>query len=104
MENAPARFTQRLCSSLAWRLALFAGFVIQLLLILFVTGIGLEQLGATEDNLKTVVDVHMRKQNLTKTMVFSARERTMNLFRMIESEDPFERDELYVKFRYNVTL
>ncbi len=85
----------------SWSIALFAGFVVQLLLILFVTGIGLEQLRSTEDNLNTVLDVHMRKQDLTKTMVFSARERTVNLFRMVETNDPFELDELMMEFDGN---
>ncbi len=84
-----------------WRIALLSGFIVQLLLILFVTSIGLNQLAATSKNLKTVVEVHMRKQSLTKTMVTSARERTVNLFRMVESTDPFERDDLFLQFSDN---
>jgi diguanylate cyclase (GGDEF)-like protein len=81
-----------------WKLALVAGFVTQLLLILFVTAIGLQQLGVTTNNLNTVVDVHMRKQDLTKTMVISARERTLIMFMLTKIEDPFERDELLQQF------
>ena len=81
-----------------WKLALVTGFVTQLLLILFVTAIGLQQLEMTTDNLNTVVDVHMRKQNLTKTMVITARERTMIMFMLTKIEDPFERDELLMQF------
>ncbi len=80
---------------------MLAGFVVQLLLILFVTGISIKQLGDTENSLKTVLEVHMRKQNLTKAMVFAARERTLNLFRMAETPDPFERDELIMEFSSN---
>lgn len=93
-KNSPRRIIARLHAGPGWKFALLAGFVVQLLLILFVTSIGLKQLTATAENLKTVVHVHMHKQNLTKAMVFSARERTVNLFRMAESEDPFERDDL----------
>ncbi len=100
-KNMPRRFLKRLYPSPGWRIALLAGFVVQLLLILFVTSIGLRQLSATASNLKTVVDVHMRKQNLAKAMVFSARERTVNLFRMVESGDPFEREELRVAYGRN---
>ncbi|MDP2030350.1 MAG: EAL domain-containing protein [Thiobacillus sp.] len=82
----------------AWGAALLAGFIAQLLLILFVTMIGLSQLDVTTDNLKTVVDVHMRKQNLTKTMVTSARERTMIMLMLTKIDDPFERDELLTRF------
>lgn len=82
----------------AWGAALLAGFIAQLLLILFVTMIGLSQLDVTTDNLKTVVDVHMRKQNLTKIMVTSARERTMIMLMLAKIDDPFERDELLTRF------
>ena len=77
---------------------LLAGFVIQLLLILFVTVIGLRQLGVTTQNLNQVVDVHMRKQNYTKAMVVSARERTLIMFMLTKIDDPFERDELLMQF------
>ena len=81
-----------------WRRALFAGFVAQLLLILFVTAIGLQQLRMTADNLGTVVDVHMRKLSLTKTMMSAARERTLSTLRLAQSEDPFERDGFFMQF------
>ena len=100
-ENTPGRFKQRPYPIPGWKFALLAGFAVQLLLILFVTGIGLRQLAATADNLKTVVDVHMRKLTLTKTMVISARERTINLVRMAGSADPFERDELFMLYGAN---
>ncbi|MDT3707972.1 MAG: EAL domain-containing protein [Thiobacillus sp.] len=82
----------------AWRLALLAGFVTQLLLILFVTTIALQQLKMATDNLKWVVDFHMRKQNLTKTMVVAARERTMLIFMLSKTDDAFVRDSLLMQF------
>ncbi len=82
----------------AWRAALLAGFVVQLLLILFVTMIGLRQLGVTTDNLNRVVDVHMRKQNITKTLLSIARERTLIMLTLSKIGDPFERDELLTRF------
>ena len=89
---------RRISRPTAWKLALLAGFVTQLLLIVFVTTIGLQQLGVTTHNLNQVVDVHMRKQNLTRSMVIDARERTMNLLMMAQIADPFERDELLMQF------
>lgn len=77
---------------------LLAGFIVQLLLILFVTTIGLQQLRVTANNLGTVVDVHMRKLSLTKTMMTAARERTLCMYRLSMSHDPFERDQLFVQF------
>lgn len=82
----------------AWRRVLLAGFIAQLLLILFVTAIGLQQLRMTADNLSTVVDVHMRKLSLTKTMMIAARERTLFMFRLSTTHDPFERDDLFMQF------
>ena len=90
---------KRLGRTTAWRLALLAGFVTQLLLILFVTLIGLRQLDLTTKNLETVVDVHMRKQNLTKAMGVTARQRTIIIFMMSKMDDPFELDALYMQFR-----
>ncbi|MBN8780090.1 MAG: EAL domain-containing protein [Thiobacillus sp.] len=77
---------------------LLAGFIVQLFLILFVTTIGLQQLRLTANNLDTVIDVHMRKLSLTKTMMTAARERTLSMFRLSMSHDPFERDQLFVQF------
>ncbi|MFN3750439.1 MAG: putative bifunctional diguanylate cyclase/phosphodiesterase [Thiobacillus sp.] len=82
----------------AWKLALLAGFVTQLLLIVFVTAIGLQQLEMTTGKLNHVVDVHMRKQALTRSMVIDARERTMLLLMMTQVDDPFERDALLMQF------
>jgi len=95
MKNPSVR---RISRPTAWKLALLAGFVTQLMLIVFVTAIGLQQLGMTTSNLNQVVDVHMRKQNLTRSMVIAARERTMNLLMMTQIEDPFDRDELLMQF------
>ena len=89
---------RRIARPTAWKLALLAGFVTQLLLILFVTIIGLQQLAVTTRNLNKVVDVHMHNQNLTKTMVTSARERSVILLMLTKIEDPFERDELLMQF------
>ncbi|OHE57271.1 MAG: diguanylate cyclase [Thiobacillus sp. GWE1_62_9] len=77
---------------------MLAGFVIQLLLILFVTAIGLQQLDVTTRNLNQVVDVHMRKQMYTKNMVMAARERTVILLMLPQVTNPFERDALLLKF------
>jgi diguanylate cyclase (GGDEF)-like protein len=90
--------TSRQSRPTAWGAALLAGFITQLLLILFVTLIALQQLGVTTDNLNTVVDVHMRKQNLTKTMLNVARERTLIMLTLTKIGDPFERDDLLTRF------
>ncbi len=92
-----AHLTRPIARHAPWKLALLAGFVTQLLLILFVTAIGLQQLEVTTSNLRTVVDVHMHKQNLTKAMVIAARERSLILFELTRIDDPFERDALVMQ-------
>lgn len=89
---------RRMARPTAWKLALLAGFVTQLMLIVFVTAIGLRQLGMTTRNLNQVVDVHMRKQNHTKSMVTAARERTVILLMLPLTHDLFERDALQQQF------
>ncbi|MDP3124365.1 MAG: EAL domain-containing protein [Thiobacillus sp.] len=95
---AHSETTSRQLRPIAWGAALLAGFITQLLLILFVTLIALQQLGVTTDNLNAVVDVHMRKQNLTKTMLNVARERTLIMLTLTKIGDPFERDDLLTRF------
>jgi len=98
IDAAQARAARRPASPTAWRRMLLAGFAIQLLLIVFVTAIGLQQLGITTHNLNQVVDVHMRKQNYTKSMVVAARGRTVVLLMLPQVVDPFERDTLLLEF------
>jgi diguanylate cyclase (GGDEF)-like protein len=82
----------------AWKLVLLGGFLTQLLLIGFVTAIGQRQLDVATGDLKRVVDVHMRKQDLTKSMMLAARERSMILVLLSRISDPFQRDELFLQF------
>jgi diguanylate cyclase (GGDEF)-like protein len=89
---------RRIARPTAWKLALLAGFITQLMLIVFVTAIGLRQLGVTTRNLNQVVDVHMRKQNYTKSMVIAARERTVILLMLPLVQDLSERDTLQQQF------
>lgn len=90
--------TQRQLSRRAWRLGLIAGFITQILLLLFVTAVGLNTIKANEQRLKSVTQEHMRKLQLSKQMVFLARERTLNLFKVLYADDLFERDKLYLEF------
>ncbi len=85
--------------TVAWQYALFAGFAVQLLLVLFVTLIGLRQLDIAAHNLDNVADVQMRKQNFAKAMALTARQRTILIFMMSKTDDPFERDALLMQFR-----
>jgi diguanylate cyclase (GGDEF)-like protein len=99
--TALSTMARRPANPAAWRRTLLAGFVIQLLLIVFVTAMGLQQLRTAADNLNAVVDLHMRKQNLTKTMEISARQRTVIMLMLAKIDDPFERDEWLMQFHQN---
>ncbi len=85
------------------KFTLLAGFITQLLLLVFVTVIGLQQLNITTDNLNQVVTVHMQKQSLTKTMMFSARDRTLFILMLSKIQDPIKRDHLFSQFHKNGT-
>ncbi len=84
---------------MAWKYALLAGFAVQVLLVLFVTLIGLRQLDLATYNLESIVDVQMRKQNFAKAMALTARQRTLLIFMMSKTDDPFELDALLMQFR-----
>ena len=92
---------RRLVRPAAWKIALLAGFVTQLLLLVFVTTIGLRQLEVATNNLNQVVDIHMRKQTLTTTMVVNARERIIIILMLSKILDPVERDSLLNQFSDN---
>lgn len=98
MPVLPHPTTQRL-QPVAWQYALLAGFAAQLLLVLFVTLIGLHQLDFVAHNLENVADVQMRKQSFAKAMALTARQRTILTFMMSKTDDPFERDALLMQFR-----
>lgn len=93
-----ARLKLRAAWPAPWKLALAAGFVTQLLLILFVTAIGLKQLAVSTSSLDTIVDVHMRKQDHTREMVAAAHERMLAMFMLTKIQEPFARDELFMEF------
>ncbi|MEK7697736.1 MAG: MCP four helix bundle domain-containing protein, partial [Pseudomonadota bacterium] len=80
------------------RLGVGAGFVALLALMLFLTGLGVVYMDSTEAQLNRVVNDHMVKIELATRLHNEARERTVNLQKMILLTDPFERDEQWVQF------
>ncbi len=75
-----------------------AGFAALLALMLLLTGLGVTYMDATEGRLTTIVNNHMAKIELATRMHHAARERTVNLQKMILLADPFERDEQWLQF------
>jgi len=82
-----------------WKYGLILGFSTLLLLIGFVSTIGLQTLDDTDQRLKAIVATQLQKLILTKTMHAAARERTVILAKLIYLEDPFDRDEEILRFQ-----
>jgi diguanylate cyclase (GGDEF)-like protein len=82
-----------------WKYGLILGFSTLLLLIGFVSTIGLQTLDDTDQRLKAIVATQLQKLILTKTMHAAARERTVILAKLIYLEDPFDRDAEILRFQ-----
>jgi diguanylate cyclase (GGDEF)-like protein len=82
----------------AWPRLLVVGFIAQLILIFFVTQLGLNELDAGNERLRAFKDDHALRLELSQTMQTSARERTLSLTRMINMQDLFELDAEQLRF------
>ena len=80
------------------RFALAAGFVVMLVLMLFITLVGLRQMSGAQQRLDHITAHHMEKTRLVTGMRNAARERTVNLQKMILLTDAFDRDEQWLQF------
>jgi diguanylate cyclase (GGDEF)-like protein/PAS domain S-box-containing protein len=80
------------------RFALGAGFVSMLALMLFITMVGIRQMSGAQQRLDRITAHHMEKTRLVTGMRNAARERTVNLQKMILLTDPFERDEQWLHY------
>ena len=72
-----------------------------LLLLAFVVWVGLSNMEATRSQLNRIVESHNVKKDLVAAMRNAARERTLNMYRMITLNDPFERDEEFLVYVRN---
>jgi diguanylate cyclase (GGDEF)-like protein len=73
-------------------------FVALIALICGLAGNGLLQLQTLGSQIRTVVEQHNRKIDLITQTEEAAHIRTDSLFRMALADDPFERDEFFMKF------
>ena len=76
---------------------LISGFGFMLLLLLLVTAIGLGNMKSQNDRLQYMVDVRNQKSEIIVNMRNVARERSLVLYQMVISRDPFETDEGVVR-------
>jgi diguanylate cyclase (GGDEF)-like protein/PAS domain S-box-containing protein len=75
-----------------------AGFVALLVLMAFLTALGLRNMRETQARLHDVVSSHVTKIRLVAGMRSASRERTVTLQRMLLASDPFDVDELGATF------
>jgi len=85
-------------SSYSSKYRILIGFVIVMMLMAMVAGTGLIHLAENNHRMETIVDEHNVKTGYIVTMYTAARERSITLLRMLSMEDPFERDEEYMRF------
>lgn len=74
------------------------GFSTVLVLMLILVTLVLVQLQGGQQRLEMIVSNHLAKIAMANNMYASARERTVSLQRLLLVRDPFERDELWMRF------
>lgn len=77
---------------------LSAGFSIVLIMLAAVFVLALMHMGENQARTQRVVEERFVKSKLLNTMYAASRERSISLFSMVSLEDPFERDEEYMRF------
>jgi len=73
-------------------------FVVMILLILLIAGFGVYNVSRINNHLTTVSENIQEKLSLATSMRNNARERTISLQVMVLTDDPFLRDEYWMKF------
>ena len=74
------------------------GFAASLLLMLGVIGLGVTQMAELNRKLETVVSVNNAKSRLASRMRDTLRDRAVLMHNIVVSIDPWEKDELYMRF------
>jgi diguanylate cyclase (GGDEF)-like protein/PAS domain S-box-containing protein len=95
------RHSHKAISTTRTMVLLSLGFLLSTSLFAILIGYGLNKLQASQLNIKDIVHNHNVKADLIVTMHNAARERSMGLYRMSTTEDPFERDDLFLEFNRN---
>ena len=74
------------------------GFSLILILIVILASVNIFQLNKTKQQLNTLVFTNIQKMTLGSIMRVSIRLRSISMYKMLETEDYFERDEEISKF------
>lgn len=83
----------------ATKILLLVGFAIVISILLIIASVGLRSMSLLSDKLTQTVQENNVRSQLGYEMRHSSRERTMILHQMARTQDPFVRDELFIKFR-----
>jgi diguanylate cyclase (GGDEF)-like protein/PAS domain S-box-containing protein len=75
-----------------------AGYVLVLVLMAALTGVGLTHLSAIQHHLKTITDKHHAKADIIFSMRHVIRERALSTYAMFIMDDPFDREEELRRF------
>jgi len=75
-----------------------AGFLLVMALIVLLGLIGIFYMRSVNTEIRTIIEVHNRKTQLSYDMYIAARERAMQLQAIIDEADPFARDALVPQF------
>ena len=80
-------------------LLLFTSFAAVALLTMTAAGLVIQQLNSTKNQIYIIVNTNNEKSRLLVEMQKAARERSLLLYKMVNQNDPFERDETYIQFK-----
>ncbi len=79
-------------------LPLLIGFVLLLLMMVVQAGLALNEIRSIRNSMESIVDEKLVKSDLAQTMLAASRERGLILTLIYYEDDPFERDELKLRF------
>jgi diguanylate cyclase (GGDEF)-like protein len=80
------------------KLRILGSFGVVMALMLLVAAVGLTRMAENNLRMETIVDQYNVKTGYLVTMYNAARERSIRLLRMVTMEDPFARDQEYLRF------
>jgi len=82
------------------RFILVSALIVSLTIYIGVLSYGLVKYDSVRSKSNDLVKLNNKKSELIFSMLASARERVVLLYRMVNSDDPFYRDELFLKFNH----
>jgi len=77
---------------------ILVGFAAVIVLMVVVAAMGIMRMAENNSGMKTIVDEHNVKTRLLIEMHIAARDRSIMLLRMLIADDPFERDDDYMRY------